>query len=1467
MEKFNIKFGKYSKNGFMFISKNGTVMNIADTDYNGSPSLQTSFSDGINGATTTEADSSTGTIVAYSEGKWTAAGTNLTGTNLEGKSTEIKVNKKLDMTSKNGIAFVADNGGKVTVNKDVKAHGYGSLIGYAKTGATYNDSTVYIDGNVKAVDSGVSTLTEKYKNIGAYAEDTNAVSTPSTKTTVTVTGNTVVNGIGAIAKGNDAVVNLNGTANDIKTGVTGGLYATGGGTINFGGGTIENKEITTGSHSNTTPFYSASNSKINFNGATTIDMYNGVLIYDNPTDYDGSTSGTYRYNGMNNVTVNLQSDDVLIYTVDGGTTNWMAPNTISTKVKNDMKLGAFNTNGHSFKAYYINGLFNINTNVNLDGGTSTLPDEFKNIVFLKEKITISPGILVTSTNGKGMSLASVSGASNTDSGYDNYGTIDITGGITTDTVALGVANGYVNNYNEIKLDTGVGVYGTNGSILKNNSTGKIEISGSGEGIVGKVLGTGINYGANAVEIINDGTIKISGNNSTGIYAENSIINLNSNYGIETKDNGIGIYSTGNSVLSTPVTLNYKYSGTNTGVGIATYYNGTGIAGTGATNNLNINLNNSTNTTAGILAILADGGGTFINNRNINGTSNVNEFGIVSDNNTDITNNGNITLSNSLNLASSNVGIYSKLNNAIINNGNISVGDNSIGIYGYKINHQLSKSITTGNGGVAIYSQDGDVTIDGNINVGTQNALALYTKGSGQIINVNGNINMGDSSFGIVNQGTGNTITTTTPTVNLNEDNTFIYSEDTTGSIVNNTSISSIGNNNYGIYSYGRALNNANISMDSGIGNVGIYSVGGVATNSSLATIKVGNSDTLNKNYGMGMVATDGGQITNNGIIDVNGYKGIGMYGKGTNTVVTNNGTINLNQNSAIGIYLDEGAKGFNNGIITTVGSGLSSNVGIMVMNGSEFTNNGTVTIDSSNGYGLIVNGGVIKNYGVFNISGGAAKELNVGSTPSNPISQLPVGMYIDTSGEQFTNPIAGLGNIGGLSRADLIIGAEITRKRLESDLVIIGTDPILSKYNALILSTPSVKTWDVYSGSILWKAIADFDDSIGTISKVTMTRKQFTSFADDLTTTKNTYNFLDGLEQRYGVEGIGTREKELFSKMDKIGNSEPVLLYQAFDEMMGHQYANTNARISQDSSTLKKGFDDLFYWQTKSKDSNKIKLIAGTNEYKTDTAGVVDYKTNHIGVVYLREDETMNLGKSQGWYGGLLYDQFEFKDLGKSKENSLSGTLGLYKSIPFDYNNSLNWTIKGDVKLGYRQMDRKYIIVDEIFNAKSNYYTYGASLENEVSKTIRLNKMWSLKPYGAINIEYGKHTSIKEKKGEIKLELPENDYYSIKPSLGAELSYNTKYARFGTLKILLGGRYEQELGNVFESENKIKVRDTSADYFNLRSDKANDGTGVFDAKMYIENGRLGLSLGTSYSTEASEVQGTAGFRWVFYYKK
>ena len=50
---------------------------------------------------------------------------------------------------------------------------------------------------------------------------------------------------------------------------------------------------------------------------------------------------------------------------------------------------------------------------------------------------------------------------------------------------------------------------------------------------------------------------------------------------------------------------------------------------------------------------------------------------------------------------------------------------------------------------------------------------------------------------------------------------------------------------------------------------------------------------------------------------------------------------------------------------------------------------------------------------------------------------------------------------------------------------------------------------------------------------------------------------------------------------------------------------------------------------------------------------------------------------------------------------------GIFKSVPFDHNNSLNWIISAEGFISRNEMNRKFLVLDEIFNANSHYYAYG----------------------------------------------------------------------------------------------------------------------------------------------------------------
>ena len=68
--------------------------------------------------------------------------------------------------------------------------------------------------------------------------------------------------------------------------------------------------------------------------------------------------------------------------------------------------------------------------------------------------------------------------------------------------------------------------------------------------------------------------------------------------------------------------------------------------------------------------------------------------------------------------------------------------------------------------------------------------------------------------------------------------------------------------------------------------------------------------------------------------------------------------------------------------------------------------------------------------------------------------------------------------------------------------------------------------------------------------------------------------------------------------------------------------------------------------------------------------------------------------------------------------------LGIFKTMSprKDYNGALQWTIAGDIFGGINNMHRKYWVVDDTFEAKSTYNSYGAAYENEIGKLNKLNQ-------------------------------------------------------------------------------------------------------------------------------------------------
>ena len=1299
----------------------------------------------------------------------------------------------------------------------------------------------------------------------------------------------------------------------------------------------------------------------------------GVMKYAT-LNKNGHTYKVYYTNGQFKIATNVDLDDTndvfnnIIManekvTIDNGVS--ITSNTGKGLVQGSLA----NTVDNSKTAYINNGTVNISgansSSIALRVNHGTI--ENNNLVKMTDGIGLygssgskienksNGNIQITSASGYGVGMAGfLSGTT-----AQNYGTdkliSDLIAGGTGNKLASTTKTIDITNEGNISV-TGkaIGIYADNTStiagfdnhVTKENAVvnNKASLNFGDESI-------GILTKKATINLTGTGTDDISvGKDGIGVYAKDSDVNLLTDYGFQIKDRGVGLYAE-NSETSTG-TMNVRYTGATTEAGTGAYFKGTGS--NPLTNKLDINVNNVSNTTKGMIGIYAKDT-NFTNEGDIQVTNtDTLGFGIISSG-ADVTNKGVITLEDSSDPTKPNIGMYIVDSNPLKNMGKITVGKNGIGIYGKNFSNGDSvtlpnSTIEVGENGIGVYTENGNGYLESGSIKTDKDGVGVYIAGNGGTITASNPFNMtlGDGSsgnnkgsFGFVNVGSNNKIYSDISNVTLQNNSVYIYSKDTSGTlanpqIINNTNITATGNNNYGLYSAGYVVNNGNMNLAAGTGNIGVYSIKAGTIENRNGVITVGGSVPGEDEYGIGMAAgytwtkkdllkpvsqrpeQTTGNIINRGTINVNGQYSMGMYGSGNGTTVNNYGTINLNANNTTGVYLTDKAVGTNYGTITNT-PGVKNVTAIVVKNGAKFVNDtaGVIRLNATNAVGILATkdegkplGTYIINYGTFEILGSGSEPEKILSGPhdlnksvgkgKDKISidvpagattgtikvagevKIPevvetkgveleetqvstIGMYINTSGTKFTKPITGLSALTQIKKADLIIGAEAAQSTT-SKYIQVGNS-ILKPYNDTILNNPQIEKWGIYSGSLTWMANIAQNQSTGTIENAYLVKIPYTNWAGNEASpveVTDTYNFLDGLEQRYGVEEIGTRENKVFQKLNSIGNNEEILFHQATDEMMGHQYANVQQRVQATGNILDKEFNYLRNeWSNPSKDSNKIKTFGTNGEYKTDTAGVINYKNNAYGVAYVHEDETVRLGESTGWYAGIVHNRFRFKDIGNSREEMLQGKLGLFKSVPFDENNSLNWTISGDIFAGYNKMHRKFLVVDEVFNAKGRYHTYGLGLKNEISKEFRLSESFTFKPYAALGLEYGRVSKIKEKSGEIKLDVKSNDYFSVRPEIGAELGFKHYFDR-KTVRVGVTVAYENELGRVANGKNKAKVAGTEADYFNIRGEK-DDRTGNVktDLNIGVDNQRVGVTANVGYDTKGNNVRAGVGLRVIF----
>ena len=1461
----DIKLGASTQNkrSIGLISNVGTITNSGNITVNGAYGLGIYATGAASTVTSSKNITLTGdeVIAAFgtnnsninlTSGTVTLTGNKSTGYYLNGgTASSILSPTKINITGNESNGVYVNNGASLTYSGDTKVVGdaaYGLIVD--------NTSTVNTTGGTLTV-SGTGTNPSKTNaNRGSAALVVTKNSTlggGKLDVTANVSGK---NSVGIYSAGNLTIDSANISAYDSAVN-----FYTNGGTISIGnnGGT---STVVTGT------------------GAT-----QGALLFYTPT-------GRVLLNGTVNATVEGSTDTIKRGTAFYYTGTGTLGNIASYTQFNPTNVAIWGRNSYG------------------NGGVSTLGK--LNLTMNKDsRLFLTERVNVDLSNTSVTSLFSGLSAS-------ERPTITSSGG---DYRTFMLYHSHLNVDKSVNLDNpsdGYNLMEISSSSITNNST--MVGSKAGQIAIAQENDTAIR---SVVTLTNNGTINLSGSNTAGIYGKNAIINNTNKIAVGKASSGI--YGLNNTLITNSSTASITTGASSTGIyysdiekdskGNITKINTTT---TSLTNDGAITLNGDDSVGLTYEPGNISGTVTFRNTTSAKITStgdkNVGMFAKVSKNGRlyNTINEGEISLGNSASLNNPNVGMYTNAatigKNPLLNTGKIKVGDYSVAMYGFE-ESTTNGEITVGNGAIGLYSKGGNISIANNkFTTGSaKESVAVYTVGNNQTITNSGStFNLGDTSFGFVNVGTGNNITSTGGTATLGNDGVFIYSSDKANLITNSTKISSIGSSgrNYGIYASGRVENSGDINFGTGLGNLGIYVTnGGIARNT--ATITIGGSDKTNELYGVGMAAgyigdkttlPTTGTIQNDGVIKVNGEYSIGMYGAKTGTTVINNKDIILNASNTTGIYVEEGVKAKNYGRIITGVSGLSNVNGVVLGANSTLDNYNRIEISGTASNGVLLKGGTIGNYGTIIATGaGSRKENKLNADPTtkgignvkinapagattatitrngvvvtptivntkarNPIniSASSIGIYVNTSGKDYTNPITGLGNL--TNEADLIIGAEATASTT-SKHILINDNKILDPYNNAIL-TSGVSKWNIYSGSLTWITTPTLDPATGKIRNLYKAKIDYREWAKD----QDTYNFAHGLEDRYGVEALGSRENDVFQKLNGIGNNEEVLLYQAYDEMMGHQYANVQQRLQATNNILDKEFNYLrSEWQTASKDSNKIKIFGTKGEYKTDTAGVIDYKYNAQGVAYVHENEDIKLGRGIGWYTGIVNNTIKFKDIGNSKEEQLQAKVGMYKSIPFDDNNSLNWTISGEFFAGYNKLNRKFLVVDEVFHAKSKYYNYGVGIKNEIGKEFRLSESFSLRPYAALGLEYGRVSKIRERSGEIKLEVKQNDYISVKPEVGTELAFKQYFGR-KTVKLALGATYENELGRVANGKNKARVADTSADWFNIRGEKEDRrGNVKFDLNLGLDNQRFGVTGNVGYDTKGQNVRGGVGLRVIF----
>ena len=806
-----------------------------------------------------------------------------------------------------------------------------------------------------------------------------------------------------------------------------------------------------------------------------------------------------------------------------------------------------------------------------------------------------------------------------------------------------------------------------------------------------------------------------------------------------------------------------------------------------------------------------------------------------------------------------------------------------------------------------YRTAGSIDNYGTIDLRSQWDIANPTvdKTTGETINLGyGNLGIVSENPDIASTNYGKIITGMSDTQNMrysaamaagrnvyDSNNNFTKTE-ADGYVINRGDIVVQAKDGIGMFATGsrsRAINYGNISLV-GDNSTGMYLDRG-AIGENYGTIE-GSANNLK-----GVVAINGGYIKNYGTINVTGQNSNGIVTDSSRFIVDANGNPIKVLSSTDAQYTSSQATtaGQNNGKdgSNDLYGGTESSIVENTSGNPKTTGVGTtITMPSVVPMTTITVDGV--NTPIFTVDTDAATQgqwgekisitssIQTGGTRIIDLSQLDgwgnkmwnnyhtdqlsevtsIGMYVDTSGVKYSNPINGIQNLKNLGEVNLYFGPEATLYT-NAKAIRLGTN-ILKPFNDSLTNLPGGAVVNPLSASLTWQVAAKLDDK-NQLTDVYMSKVPYHSFAYDDDTSL--VNFTNNLDNVYEIVDFHTNEKEIFNKLNSLGNGEGHILAQAFDQMRAHIYGG----IQQRTVATEKIFDSQVSGVMSSngmvgnpsKDSTKYKAFGERGEYKTDTKGIPDYENYAGGFVAVHEGESIYKGEKHGWYTGVVDNNFSFKDIARSHENQAMIKGGLFKTTPFDVNGEFTWTIAGEGYFGRTDTNRRFWVVDKQYDAEAHYYTYGVALKNELAKSFRLSEGFAIKPHVGIDLEYGRYSSFHED-GTMSLDVKGNDYHSIKPNLGVDFTYKQPVFKKSMFVASLGLGYEKELGRVNDVTNEARIQGAWTDYFSIRGDKENKkGNYKADLNLGIDNGRLGFTVNAGYDSTGKNFRGGAGLRFIF----